>query len=175
MPTYNPGNASSDEIPLTAEEKGGMPDQERPGATAHQANITHEQLSISKRLLNWRTLIPLAMVLGLLAYTAQKLQINPAQTWAALRNANVLYFFAALLTYYLAFPIRTLRWRMLLENVGYTRENGVHLPRFCKLLEILYVSWFTNAIVPAKLGDVYRAYLLRQEAEVSATRTFGTV
>ncbi|HEX7734307.1 MAG TPA: lysylphosphatidylglycerol synthase transmembrane domain-containing protein [Ktedonobacteraceae bacterium] len=142
---------------------------------ADAANISRSQLSLSKRLLNWRTLVPLAIVLGLLAYTAQRLQINPAQTWAALRSANPLFFLAALLTYYLSFPIRTLRWRLLLTNVGYTEQSTIAQPRFLKLLEIVYISWFANAIVPAKLGDLYRAYLLRQEAGVSATRTFGTI
>lgn len=142
---------------------------------ANAADISRSQLSLSKRLLNWRTLVPLAIVLGLLAYTAQKLQINPAQTWAALRSANPLFFLAALLTYYLSFPIRTLRWRLLLTNVGYTDQSTIAQPRFLKLLEIVYISWFANAIVPAKLGDLYRAYLLRQEAGVSATRTFGTI
>ncbi|TME62115.1 MAG: flippase-like domain-containing protein, partial [Chloroflexi bacterium] len=73
------------------------------------------------------------------------------------------------------FVLRTLRWRVLLENVGFNKANGVDLPKFWKLLEIIFISWFANSIVPAKLGDLYRAYLLRQEAGVSATRTFGTV
>lgn len=143
--------------------------------TEGEPEISRAQLSISKRLLNWRTLVPLVIVLGFLIYTAQKLQINPAQTWAAMRSANVFLFLAAFFTYYFSFLIRTLRWRLLLENVGYTRESKHPLPGFGKLLEILFTSWFANAVVPAKLGDFYRAYLLRQDAGVSATRTFGTV
>lgn len=151
--------------------EGSMPAASREG----DAEINSAQLSIRKRLLNWRTLVPLVIVLGFLAYTAQKLQINPGQTWEAIRGANVIFFLAAFLIYYLSFPIRTLRWRLLLENVGYTRESQTPLPHFGILLEVVFTSWFANAVVPAKLGDVYRAYLLRQEAGVSATRTFGTV
>jgi uncharacterized protein (TIRG00374 family) len=144
-------------------------------STSAATEISSSQLSLRKRLLNWRTLVPLAIVLVLLAYTAQKLQINPGQTWAAMRSANVLLLLAAFLAYYLSFPVRTLRWRLLLENVGYTGNGPQKLPGFPRLLEIIYISWFANAIVPAKLGDLYRAYLLRQAAGVSATRTFGTV
>lgn len=173
MPTHYPGNtSSSDEIPVIAKDVGKTLDQEIPEATVSDAS---EQIAIGKRLLNWRTLVPLIIMLALLAYTAQKLQINPTQMWIALRHANITLFFVAFFIYYLGFPIRTLRWRILLTNIGYTSTNGVHLPRFRKLLAILYISWFTNAIVPAKLGDVYRAYLLRQESAVPATRTFGTV
>ena len=92
-----------------------------------------------------------------------------------MRNANVYFVLIAFIIYYFSFPIRTFRWRMLLENIGYTKENGIQLPKFWKLLEIIYVSWFANVIVPAKLGDLYRAYLLRREAGLPASRTFGTV
>lgn len=179
MPKHNSGNTPFNEIslPTDAEKQAEeIAAQNLPASPAGEQEISSEQLSIRKRLLNWRTLVPLVIVLGFLIYTAQKLQINPAQTWAAMRSANVVFLLAAFLTYYFSFLIRTLRWRMLLENVGYKKDQGVHLPRFRKLLEILYISWFANAIVPAKLGDVYRAYLLRQElTEISATRTFGTV
>lgn len=169
MLTPGPGNTPVNDLSLTREERN----QATPTEIADGPDISSAQISLRKRLLNWRTLVPLAIVFGLLVYTAQKLHIDPAQTWTALRSANPLFFAAAFLIYYLALPIRTLRWRILLENVGY--KKGEELPHFGKLLEILYISWFANAIVPAKLGDVYRAYLLRQEAGVSATRTFGTV
>ncbi len=41
--------------------------------------------------------------------------------------------------------------------------------------EILFLSWLVNCLVPAKLGDLYRAYLLKINADVSARRTFGTM
>lgn len=176
MSRPNPGDTPSHEKSFIAAEAGESLAQAAPSAVpTAEPEITSEQISISKRLVNWRTLLPLLIVLALLAYAAQKLQIDPAQTWAAIRTANVFFFLLAFFIYYFSFPIRTLRWQILLENVGYKKDNGGRLPRFRKLLEILYISWFANAIVPAKLGDVYRAYLLRQEAGVSATRTFGTV
>lgn len=140
-----------------------------------ETEITREQLSLSKRLLNWRTIVPLFIVIVAIVFFIQKLQIDPYKTWMAMKSANVIFLLAAFVIYYLSFPLRALRWRILLENVGYTKANGVELPKFWKLVEIIFISWFANAIVPAKLGDLYRAYLLRQEAGVSATRTFGTV
>lgn len=140
-----------------------------------ETEITREQLSLSKKLLNWRTLIPLIIVIVAIIFFVQKTHIDPHQTWMAIRSANIIFFLAAFVTYYLSFPLRAMRWRLLLENVGFTKENGVHLPKFWKLTEIIFISWFANAIVPAKLGDLYRAYLLRQETHVSATRSFGTV
>jgi glycosyltransferase 2 family protein len=143
--------------------------------TREELEITQEQLSIGKRLLNWRTILPLLIVVVALVYFAKKINIDPQQTWTAIRSAKMLFVLAAFVIYYLSFPIRTFRWRLLLQNVGYTEENGIHLPKFWKLLEIIYISWFANVIVPAKLGDLYRAYLLRKETGLPATRTFGTV
>ncbi|HTK12045.1 MAG TPA: lysylphosphatidylglycerol synthase transmembrane domain-containing protein [Ktedonobacteraceae bacterium] len=142
---------------------------------ARESEVTRDQLSLGKRLLNWRTLVPLVIVIALLVYFAQKANINPQKTWAALRSTNMLFFAIAFAIYYLSFPIRAARWRILLENVGYTKANGIHLPRFWKLVEVIFISFFANVVVPAKLGDLYRAYLLRQEANVSTTRSFGTV
>jgi uncharacterized protein (TIRG00374 family) len=143
--------------------------------TQQEQEITQEQLSIGKRLLNWRTIVPLVIVVVALAYFAKQANIDPQKTWTAIRTANIVFVLIAFIIYYLSFPIRTLRWQMLLRNVGYTKSNGVHLPKFPKLLEILYTSWFANVIVPAKLGDLYRAYLLRKESGLPTSRTFGTV
>ncbi|GAC1392583.1 MAG: lysylphosphatidylglycerol synthase transmembrane domain-containing protein [Ktedonobacteraceae bacterium] len=140
-----------------------------------ESEITRDQLSLSKRLLDWRTLVPLVIVIGLLVYLAQKAHIDPKQTWATVKQANILFFLAAFLVYYTSFPLRALRWHILLENVGFTKENGIHLPKFWKIVEIIYISFFANSLVPAKLGDLYRAYLLRQEIKVSVSRGVGTV
>ncbi|HLL78195.1 MAG TPA: lysylphosphatidylglycerol synthase transmembrane domain-containing protein, partial [Ktedonobacteraceae bacterium] len=140
-----------------------------------EPEISQKQLSISSRLLNWRTIVPLVIVIVALVYFAKQANIDPQKTLDAIKHANFLFVLAAFFTYYLSFPIRTLRWRILLQNVGYRKEYGVTLPKFPKLLEIIYISWFANVIVPAKLGDLYRAYLLRKETNLSATRTFGTV
>ena len=140
-----------------------------------EPEITREQLSLGKRLLNWRTLVPLAVVIFALLYIARSANVNPQQTWSIIRTANILFFLAAFLIYYASFPIRALRWRLLLENAGFNKANGVQLPGLWKLVEIVYISFFANVVVPARLGEVYRAYLLRQETGLSASRSFGTV
>jgi uncharacterized protein (TIRG00374 family) len=139
------------------------------------AEITREQLALGKRLLNWRTLLPLLVVIVALIIFAQRANINPQKTWDVIRHANIFFFLLAFVIYYCSFAIRALRWQLLLENVGFTRANGIQLPKFWKLTEIVFLAFFANGVVPAKLGDLYRAYLLRQEIAVSTTRTFGTI
>jgi uncharacterized protein (TIRG00374 family) len=177
--TQNTGSASESDVPTQQDDQTGAVEKKKSELlqqeTQGEPEITQEQLSIGKRLLNWRTIVPLVIVIAALVFFAQKVNINPKLTWIAMRNANIYLVLAACFVYYVSFPVRTVRWRMLLQNVGYTEQNGIHLPKFWKLLEIIYVSWFANVIVPAKLGDLYRAYLLRREAGLPTSRTFGTV
>jgi glycosyltransferase 2 family protein len=177
--TQNTDSASEKDMPSVQDDQTQTIERKKAELlkqeTDKEPEITQGQLSISKRLLNWRTIVPLIIAIIALVIFAQKININPKLTLAAMRNAKIYFVLAAFIIYYLSFPIRTFRWRMLLENVGYTEENGIHLPKFWKLLEIIYVSWFANVIVPAKLGDLYRAYLLRREAGLPASRTYGTV
>ena len=175
MLTQNTDSASEKDMPSIQDDQTQTIERKKAELLKQETEITQGQLSISKRLLNWRTIVPLIIAIIALVIFAQKININPKLTLAAMRNAKIYFVLAAFIIYYLSFPIRTFRWRMLLENVGYTEENGIHLPKFWKLLEIIYVSWFANVIVPAKLGDLYRAYLLRREAGLPASRTFGTI
>jgi uncharacterized protein (TIRG00374 family) len=39
----------------------------------------------------------------------------------------------------------------------------------------MYLAWFANCVTVARLGDAYRAYLLKREAGVSFAVTLGTV
>lgn len=169
---YNSSASPEDTSQAESIEKKKVELLEQQQQSITEPEITQEQLSLGKRLLNWRTILPLAVVIALLIYAAHKTNINPQQTWATIRSANMIFFLAAFLIYYLSFPIRTLRWQMLLENAGF---NKATLPGFWKLAEIIYISFFANVVVPARLGEVYRAYLLGQETNHSATRTFGTV
>jgi uncharacterized protein (TIRG00374 family) len=140
-----------------------------------EPEITREQLSLSKRLFSWRTLVPLVIVIAALIFFASKTDLNLQKTWEAIHSASPIFFVAAFAIYYFSFALRAWRWRLLLQNAGYTQAKGVHLPRLWRLTEIIYVSFFANAIVPAKLGDVYRAYLLHQDTNVPTTRSLGTV
>ena len=167
--------SSASEENQSFEEKEKIKSELLQSDRGEESEITRDQLSLGKRLLNWRTIVPLVIVLASLAYLVHKENIDPQQTWNTIRTANVLFFLVAFVSYYLSFPVRTVRWRMLLQNAGFTKANGVKLPGFWKLLEIIYLSFFANVVVPARLGELYRAYLLRQEAGVSASRTFGTV
>lgn len=128
-----------------------------------------ESASWARRLLNVRTAISFIVGLAVLVVVVRAANVNLDATWASITNANPWFYLLAIGSYVCTFPVRGLRWRRLLGNVGHPQ-----LP-VGRLTEIIYLSWFVNSIAPLKLGDAYRGYLLKRTDRVSFSRAMGTV
>ncbi len=131
--------------------------------------------SLAGRFFNARTFVSFAFGFGILLFFFTRAEVDVTAILDRVRQANVGLLALALLTFYSTFPVRALRWRRLLQNVGFRSRQGVELPSVWGLAEIILLSWFANTIIPAKLGDAYRAYLLKVNATVSFSKTIGTV
>ena len=127
-----------------------------------------EQMSLLRRLRQPRTILSIAVPIAVIAIAVALNWDMMRQVPGAIGGASPLLILVAFLIYYLGFPLRGFRWTKLLHGAGYRVKTG-------DATEILFLSWFVNCIVPAKLGDLYRAYLVKQNSPVSATRTLGTV
>jgi uncharacterized protein (TIRG00374 family) len=128
-----------------------------------------EQLSLGRRLRQPRTIVSLVLPLVLLLLLARTLPGFDLEALPGIiGGANPLLIFAGFVVYYAGFPLRGWRWVLLLRGSGYAirPRDGT---------EIIFISWLVNCLVPAKLGDIYRAYLLKINSTVSLSRTFGTV
>ena len=137
-------------------------------APAEEA-ISEAEVSLTRRWLNWRTIggSIFALVLVFLLFRVV-LNVDFGRTWQLVSTANVWLLLVGLGAYYLTFPLRSLRWSLILRRVGSP------IP-YRDATEILFLSWFVNCLVPAKLGDLYRAYLLRASHGASISRTVGTI
>ncbi|MDQ4127218.1 MAG: flippase-like domain-containing protein, partial [Actinomycetota bacterium] len=89
------------------------------------------------------------------------LEVDWSETWASVQGANAWFFALAFAVFYCSFPLRALRWKTLLANVGY--ERGAERPMLSAfgLTRIMYLAWFANCVTVARLGDAYRGYLLK--------------
>lgn len=139
-----------------------------PGSES-DVEATAEPLSLGHRLRQPRTILSIVipfilLLLVLRALPGFKLDRLPS----LLGTADPLFLLGAFLVYYAGFPLRGTRWAIVLRGVGVRMG-----PR--DSTEIVFLSWLVNCLVPAKLGDVYRAYLLKLNTPVSLTRTFGTI
>ncbi len=127
------------------------------------------QISLGQRLRQPRTLISIGIPLILLVLIFRvALNVDFAQLAGSIAGANKALLLAAFLVFYAGFPIRGFRWSILLKGAGIRVGTK-------DATEILFLSWTVNCLVPAKLGDLYRAFLLKINADVSGSRTLGTV
>lgn len=128
-----------------------------------------EQLSLGQRLRQPRTILSLVVPLVLLVLVFRvALDVDVDKLVAAVQAANPMLLLAAFLVFYAGFPLRGFRWMLLLRGASF-RVGTADATR------IIFLSWLVNCLVPAKLGDVYRAYLLKINSTASLSRTFGTV
>ncbi len=145
--------------PLSSAPPAPVPDEAVPDAT---------QMSIMRRIRQPRTIISIAipiLIIGIFVYlNGEQLKLVPI----LILEANPVIVLAAFAVFYLGFPLRGWRWAILL------RGTGLRVP-VKDSTEIIFLSWLVNCVAPAKLGDVYRAYLLKINSTASLSRTFGTI
>lgn len=129
-------------------------------------NIDLSEISIKAKFLSFKTLI--SFVLGFLMLYFLYRQVDLGKTINVAKQCRLSLFLLAFIVFYLSILLRGLRWNVLLKNIGFRGTNTA-------AVEILFLSWFANVLVPAKLGDIYRAYLIRKNYDFSMLKTFGSI
>jgi len=148
---------------------GDESDEILPGMTVPEGDAPTDQVSLGRRLRQPRTILSIVVPLILLVLASQLvLKVKVGDIVSGVSGANKVLLLAAFVVFYLGFPLRGFRWGLILRGTG--MRIGVR-----DSTEILFLSWLVNCLVPAKLGDVYRAYLLKINSPASLSRTFGTV
>jgi uncharacterized protein (TIRG00374 family) len=124
--------------------------------------------SLRDRLLDIRSIISFAILVFLLVVLLTRVELDYGQTLRAIAGTNLSLYGLAFLAFYSSFLVRAVRWQVLLRNTG--EANG-----FRSLFPIVILAFFANCVLPAKMGDFYRAYLLRERTSVSASKGLGTI
>jgi len=154
-------------VPLETDRRSGV--ERRSGEDRRSDRVTADQLSLGRRLRQRRTIVSLVLPLVLLVLFARALPgFRLEELPGLILRANPLLLLVAFTVFYIGFPLRGLRWALLIRGTGF--HLGIR-----DASEIIFISWLVNCLVPAKLGDLYRAYLLKINSPVSLSRTFGTV
>lgn len=144
-----------------------------------EPDTTISQLGvIRRRILHPATLLSFAVAVLLLIALARGTDINISAMAEAIRESNPVLLALAFVVYYLNFPIRGLRWRILAQNA----ERATHKPEDLPLPsarafgESVFLGWFVNAVSWLRMGDPYRAYLItRQREGASYPAMLGTL
>ena len=152
----------SDSPPGLPASAGNLPDPE-------METPPEDAVSLGRRLRQPRTIISIVLPLVIVALAARSIGVQFKDLINGFQQSNKLLLLVACLVFYLGFPLRGYRWGRILAATRF--RLGI-----ADGTEILFLSWLVNCLVPAKLGDVYRAYLLKlNESRASLSRTFGTV
>ena len=138
----------------------------QPAAVPPETAVSRSALR--DRLLDVRTLISFGILAVVLFVVLTHVQLDYGASLRAISQTNLLIYVLAIAAFYFSFVIRTVRWELLLRNTGESE-------RFGGLFHIIILAWFANCVLPAKMGDFYRAYLLRQQTDVSGSKGLGTI
>ena len=144
-------------------------DASGPSGAAAEAP-PEDTVSLGRRLRQPRTILSLVVPIVLVVLVFRlAFNVDVGQLVRGVQEADKPLLLVAFVVFYIGFPLRGYRWARILSATRFrlgTRDGT----------EILFLSWLVNCLVPAKLGDVYRAYLLKLNASnASLSRTFGTV
>lgn len=111
------------------------------------------ELSVSPRITPTRTVIAGA-VFTVVALGLMTVYIDPTAAFDALQAADLRLIAAATAVYALSWPLRGLRYRDILRELGYDESVGF-------LTGAVFVSQTGNLVFPARAGDAVRAYVVK--------------
>lgn len=113
----------------------------------------------------FRLFIGLAISLVLLYFTFRGLEW--AEVVQALRSANYVFIALSALVILSAFGVRAMRWSWLLRPVRYLPWRG--------LFSVVLIGFFGNYVLPAKTGELVRAYVLGKREGMSKSALIGSI
>lgn len=129
-------------------------------------NREEARIDIKKRFFRLNTFIALA-ISTIIVYIFLT-RFNLAGAISIIKNSDILLLTYGLVIFYIFLPLRGYRWRELLS------EAKINLPTL-ELTRFYLLAWFVNSILPARIGDIYRAYLLKKNREVSFSLSLGVL
>ncbi|MGI9141388.1 MAG: lysylphosphatidylglycerol synthase transmembrane domain-containing protein [Gemmatimonadaceae bacterium] len=102
----------------------------------------------------WRGLVGFALSGALLWWVLR--DVSAATVWGVLSRSNPWLFFLATAAATIIFPVRALRWKVILEPVA----PGI---AFGPLWRSTAIGMMINNVLPARAGEIARAYALTRE------------
>lgn len=84
-----------------------------------------------------------------------------------LGHLNPLYIMPALFFYLLSFVFRTFRWKIMMRSVQDIRMRS--------LFSYIVIGYMANNLLPARLGEVVRAYVTGKKEGMSRSSAFASV
>jgi uncharacterized protein (TIRG00374 family) len=114
---------------------------------------------------NWKSWIGFAVSLVILYLAFHR--INFRLLVASLEGANYLYIIPIVAIIFFTMALRSLRWGYLLRPI---KKIG-----FFNLFEGMLIGFMANNVLPVRMGEFVRAYIIGRSERISKSASFGTV
>ena len=109
----------------------------------------------------------LGLTISLTFLTVFLVRTDFGEIYDAFKVADYRLALAAVPLYFAGFWLRSLRWRLLLRPVGDVST--------ARLYPVVLIGLMTNNVVPGRIGELVRAYLVGQRESLSKSAALGTV
>ncbi|MBI2906033.1 MAG: flippase-like domain-containing protein [Chloroflexi bacterium] len=110
----------------------------------------------------WIGLVVSLGFLGLFFY-----RTDTSRMQQAFLEANYAFALPAILVYFVGVVFRALRWRLLLLPIKAISARSLY--------PIVVIGYMANDIIPLRIGELVRAYILGEKEKVSKTAIIGTI
>lgn len=94
-------------------------------------------------------------------------RVDLGEVWATLRGANYLLLVPAVAVYFAAFWLRAWRWQLLLAHLGPVTVGRSYW--------VATIGYAANNLLPLRMGEFLRVFLLRKRPGISATSSLATI
>lgn len=93
--------------------------------------------------------------------------INFGDFWQAMLTANYWFLLPSTLLTFGCMGIRAIRWQLLIEPI---KKIGIH-----SLFSATMIGFMANNVLPARLGEFVRAYVIGRQENIAKSASFGTI
>src|SRR5574341_1799511 len=107
------------------------------------------------------------LILSLVLLVYVFYQTDPAKIFGSLQKAQYVWLIPALALYFVGVGIRAIRWHILLRDLKPVPTRS--------LFRIVVIGYAANDILPARMGELVRAFLLGRQERLSKTSTLVTI
>lgn len=116
-----------------------------------------------QKILN-KKFLGIIISLGFIIAIINQVDIN--KTIKSFGLMNPLFIIPIIPVYLTSFIIRSFRWRIFLHKKGL---------KFNSLLSSIFIGFSLNCILPARAGEIYRAYFFSKKENLDKTKVFTSV
>lgn len=92
---------------------------------------------------------------------------NPSEILVSLKNANYILTLPAVALYFIGFWFRVVRWAYVVRPLKVIPSS--------KLFSITIIGYAVNNLLPLRIGELVRAYLIGEREGVSKSAALGTI